>query len=93
MSIAQTATSIYRNYTVDEQYQYCGIVKEPSDLRGIKAAFMLDFATDIIVARYHPEGKNRRIHKITDLFPLLTEAKRKGARGDEGKRVFIYRQL
>jgi hypothetical protein len=53
---------------------------------------MLDFAEDIIVARYHPEGKNRRIEKITDIFRLLSEAKRKGGRGDAGKRIFIYRE-
>lgn len=73
-------------------YQYCGVVREVADFRRIKAMFMLDFVTDVIVARYHPEGKNRRIQKITDIFHLLTEAKRKGERGDAGKRIFIYRQ-
>lgn len=74
------------------RYQYCGVVRDVSDFRRIQASFMLDFATDIIVARYHEDGKNRRIENITNIFRLLTEAKRKGNRGKAGKRIFIYRQ-
>ncbi len=92
MSLALQHVDSRLEASVKSTYQYCGVVRDVSDFRRIQASFMLDFATDVIVARYHHDGKNRRIENITHIFRLLTEAKRKSGGSKEGKRIFIYRE-
>lgn len=75
------------------RYISCGVVKDIPDFRKIMASRHINLAAGEIVARYRPGGRSRPIRKITDLFPLLTEAKRKSRKKANGKKLFIYRRV